>query len=154
MHIYTLFCTMKWLSISWFHIRVLRTSSSFFQHCFPLYESESEVAQLCPTLCDCMDCSLPDSSVHGIFWARILEWVAISFSRRSSPPRDRTRVSCIVDRCFTIWTIRKCMTAHNLFTQLGWILMESWVVFSFNYYNECYNKEICTYITFCMEVSL
>ena len=43
-------------------------------------ESESEVAQLCPTLCDPMDCSLPGSPVHGIFQARVLEWVAISFS--------------------------------------------------------------------------
>ena len=43
-------------------------------------ESESEVAQLCPTLCDPMDCSLPGSSVHGIFQARVLEWVAIAFS--------------------------------------------------------------------------
>ena len=50
--------------------------------------------QLCPTLCDPMDCSLPDSSVHGILQGRILEWVAISFSRGSSPPRDWTRVSC------------------------------------------------------------
>ena len=47
-------------------------------------ESESEVAQSCPTLCDPMDCSLPGSSVHGIFQARVLEWVAISFSRGSS----------------------------------------------------------------------
>ena len=50
--------------------------------------SESEVAQSCPTLYNPMDCSLPGSSVHGIFQARILEWVAISFSRRSSQPRD------------------------------------------------------------------
>ena len=57
-------------------------------------ESESQVAQLCPTLCDPMDCSLPGSSVHGIFQARIMEWVAISFSRGSSQPRDRTQVSC------------------------------------------------------------
>ena len=63
----------------------------------------SEVAQSCPTLCDPMDCSPPGSSVHGIFQARILEWVAISFSRGSSRPRDWTRVSCIVGRCFTIW---------------------------------------------------
>ena len=46
-------------------------------------ESESEVAQLCPTLCDPMDCTLPDSSTHGIFQARIPEWVAISFSRET-----------------------------------------------------------------------
>ena len=52
------------------------------------------VAQSCPTLCDPMDCSPPGSSVHEIFQARILEWVAISFSRGSSQPRDRTRVSC------------------------------------------------------------
>ena len=51
-------------------------------------ESESEVALLFPTLCQPMDCSPPGSSVHGIFQARILEWVAISFSRRSSQPRD------------------------------------------------------------------
>ena len=45
-------------------------------------ESESEVAQSCPTLCDPMDCSLPGSSIHGIFQARVLEWVAIAFSNR------------------------------------------------------------------------
>ena len=61
-------------------------------------KSKSEVAQSCPTLCDPMDCSLPGSSVHGIFQAVILEWIAISFSRGSSQLRDRTRVSCIVDR--------------------------------------------------------
>ena len=48
------------------------------------WESESEVAQSCPTLCDPVDCNLPGSSVHGILQARILEWVAISFSRGSS----------------------------------------------------------------------
>ena len=46
--------------------------------------------QLCQTLCDRTDCSLPGSSVSGIFQARILVWVAISFSRESSRPRDRT----------------------------------------------------------------
>ena len=53
----------------------------------------SQVSQSCPTLCDPMDCSPPGSSVHGIFQARVLEWVAISFSRRSSRPRNRTQVS-------------------------------------------------------------
>ena len=60
-------------------------------------KSESEVAQLCPTLSNPMDCSLPGSSVHGIFQARVLEWVAITFSRESSQPRDRTWVSCIAE---------------------------------------------------------
>ena len=54
-----------------------------------------------------MDCSLPGSSVHGILQARILEWVAISFSRGSSWPRDRTPVSCIAGRFFTIWARRE-----------------------------------------------
>ena len=66
----------------------------------------SEVAQPCPTLCDPMDCSLPGSSVHGIFQARVLEWIAISFSRGSSQPRDRTQASRIVDRRFTVWATR------------------------------------------------
>ena len=48
----------------------------------------------CPTLCDPMDCSLPFSSVHGILQARILQWVAISYSRGSSEPGDQTYTSC------------------------------------------------------------
>ena len=63
------------------------------------------VVQLCPTLCDPTDCSLPGSSVHEILQAGILGWVAIPFSRGSSQPRDRTRVSCIAGRFFTIWAI-------------------------------------------------
>ena len=59
-------------------------------------ESESEVVQSCPTLCDPMDSSRPGSSVHVIFLTRILVWVAISFSRGSSQARDRTWVSRIV----------------------------------------------------------
>ena len=53
-----------------------------------------KVAQSCLTLCDPMGCSLPGSSAHGIFQTRVLEWVAISFSRGSSQPRDWTWVSC------------------------------------------------------------
>ena len=70
-------------------------------------ESESEVAQSCLTLCDPMDCSLPGSSIHGIFQTRILKWVAISFSRESSQLRDKTQVSCIAGRLLTIWAIRE-----------------------------------------------
>ena len=66
-------------------------------------ESESEVTQSCPTLCDPMDCSLSGFSVHGIFQARVLEWIAISFSRGSSRPRNRTQVSRIAGRLFTVW---------------------------------------------------
>ena len=74
-----------------------------------------------PTLCNPMDCSLPGSCVHGILQARILEWVAISFSRESSGFRDWTRVSCIAGRFFTIWAIIR---------SLGKIL--EWVAISFS----------------------
>ena len=52
------------------------------------------VPELCPTLCNPMDCSPPGSSVHGVLQARVLEWVAISFSRGSSQSRDQSRVCC------------------------------------------------------------
>ena len=60
-----------------------------------------------------MDCSLPGSSIHGIFQARALEWVAISFSRRSSQPRDWTQVSHIVGRRFTVWATRE-VQSHRM----------------------------------------
>ena len=60
----------------------------------------------CPTPCDPMDCSLPGSSLHGILQARVLEWVAISFSRGSSWPRDQTQVSRIPGRHFNLWATR------------------------------------------------
>ena len=65
------------------------------------------VSQSCPTLCNPMDCSPPGSSVHGILQARILEWVAIPFSRVSFRPRDQTHVPCITSSFFTIWVIRE-----------------------------------------------
>ena len=60
-------------------------------------------------LCDPMDCSPPGFSVHGIFQARILEWVAISFSRGSPWPRDWTWVSCSAGRLFTIGATRESL---------------------------------------------
>jgi len=74
--------------------------------------SENEVARLCPTLCDPMDYSPPGSTVHGILQARILEYIAISFSRGSSRPRNRTQVSRIAGRLFNLWgtRVKKVMT--------------------------------------------
>ena len=87
------------------------------------------VTQLCLSLCDPMDCSPPGSSVHGILQARTLEWVAISFSRGSSWPRDWTWVSCIAGRFSSsepqgkpflfvkyiiIWRLRKVTKAVHL----------------------------------------
>ena len=61
---------------------ITRESQTFFISCTQgVLESESEVAQLCLTLCDPMECSLPGSSIHGVSLARVLEWVAVSFSR-------------------------------------------------------------------------
>ena len=71
------------------------------------------VIQSCLILCDPMDC------IHGILQARILEWVAIVFSRRSSQPRDQTPVSCIAGRFFTIshkvcWEVSKTSTSFQV----------------------------------------
>ena len=74
----------------------------------------SEVAQWCLTLCYPMDCSLPGFSIHGIFQARVLEWVAITFSRGSPWPRDWTQVSCIAGRCFTLWATRETLWSGGL----------------------------------------
>ena len=76
------------------------------------------VAQLCSMFCNPMDFSLPVSSVHGISQARITEWVAISFSKRLSWPRDQTRVSCK-------YCIGRQILYH--FTWQAHLLPESWV---------------------------
>ena len=80
-----------------------------------------EVAQSCPTLCDPVDCSPPGSSVHGILQARILEWVAISFSRGSSQPRDQARVSCFAGRRFILSATREAWCSTICF--LLWIYL-------------------------------
>ena len=95
---------------------------------------KSEVAQSCPTLCDPMDCSLPGSSIHGIFQARVLEWVAISFSRGSSRPKDRTRVSRIVGRCFVIWATRE-IHPGRLVTLKNILLIKAETKISLNFEN-------------------
>ena len=61
-----------------------------------------KITQLCPTIWDLMY-----YTVHGILQAKILEWVAVPFSRESSQPRDQTQVSCIASKFFTSWAIRE-----------------------------------------------
>ena len=75
---------------------------------FPLFllKSESEVTQSCPTASEPRDWSLPCSSILGNLQARLLEWVAIPFSRGSSQHRDQTWVSHTADRLFTVWANR------------------------------------------------
>ena len=61
------------------------------------------VTQSCPTLCNPMDCDMPGFSVYGGLQARILEWIAISFSRGSCQPRDQIWVSHIAGKLFIVW---------------------------------------------------
>ena len=67
-----------------------------------------------------MNCSLPSSSVHGILQARILEWVAISFSRRSSQPRDQTQVSYIAGRHFNLCATREANESCSVVSDSLW----------------------------------
>ena len=88
-----------------------------------------------------MDCSLPGSSVHGIFQAMVLEWIAISFSSRSSQPRDGTQVSHIVDRRFTVWATREVLHFWNtslfLSTRLLTISVEGESELSLKWHPDC-----------------
>ena len=101
--VFELKCWRRLLTVPW---TARRSKQSTLKEC----ESKSEVAQSCLTLCDPLDCSLPGSSLHGIFQARVLEWVGISFFRGSSQPRDWTQVSRIAGRRFTIWATREAKT--------------------------------------------
>ena len=99
-----------------------------------LFLKWSEVVQSCLTLCNPMDCSLSGSSVHGIFQARVLEWVAISFSRGSSQPRNWTWVSLIAGRRFTIWATREALS-YSYYSRIN--LPK--IVKSYNIYLLCEN---------------
>ena len=76
--------------------------------------AQSEIAQSCLTLCDPMDRSIPGFSIHGFFQARVLEWVAISFSWRSSRLRDWAWVFHIIGRRFTVWATKEVQTTAQL----------------------------------------
>ena len=82
-----------------------RISSFLFVFFFSFLKKFLLVAQSCLTFCDPKDCRWPSSSVHGILQARMLEWVASPFSRRSSWSRDEILVSHIAGGYFTIWTM-------------------------------------------------
>ena len=117
------------------------------------HKSSESVTQSCPTLCGPMNCSPPVSSVHRILQARILEWVAIFFSRGSSWPRNLTGVSCIAGGFFTSWATRQSPNGYNIH-----VIMDSLHFFKFeNFYaskgaiqkletqpTEC-KKNICTW---------
>ena len=77
------------------------------------------VAQSYLTVCNPMDCSPPGASVHGMLQARILQWVAIPFSRGSSQPRDWTEVSCTAGEFFTVWATREALKEQERITKSG-----------------------------------
>ena len=119
-------CFSLWLTLLYItgprFIHLTRTGSNTLQVDNMLWRSTLLAAQSCPILCDPMDYSPLGSSVHEIFQARILEWVATSFSRGSSQPRDRTLVSCTAGRFFADWATREAQrkvwytgTTINLF---------------------------------------
>ena len=104
----------------------------------PLLQKLSEVTQSCPTLCDPVDCTLPGSSVHGILQARILEWVAISFSRGSSRPRDRTQISHIAGRCFNLWAKAKEVPKSQILMQYFYLFSFIKIFICVYFLNVCY----------------
>ena len=100
------------------------------QLCSPLYSCRAIwvvcsccwLTKSCPTLCDPMNCNLPGSCVHGIFQARRLEWVVISFSKGSSHPEDWTHIGCI-DRCCFVFVFVFLPLSHQG-THLSCLLIE------------------------------
>ena len=115
------------------------------------------VTQLCLTLCDFMGCSLPGFSVHGILQARILEWVAIPFSRGPSQPRDRTQVSHNAGGFFTVWATREAqenwsgysIPSQGIFMTQGsiWGLLHCrWILYQLSYQE---SPVRCLYFTCC-----
>ena len=81
-------------------------------------KAKVKVNQSCLNLCELMDCCLPGSSGHGILQTKMLEWLAILFSRGSSQPRDRTQFSCISDWFFTIWATREAQVRYFMLNVL------------------------------------
>ena len=89
--------------------------------------TEVQVSQLCLTLCDLME-----YTVHGILWARILEWVAVRFLRGSSQPRDRIQVSSIAGRFFTSWATREVQEYWSRYSNWG-LLYCRWILYQLRY---------------------
>ena len=105
-----------------FELCHLSQITQFYCFCFLIYKLVVCVhahAQLCPTLCDPMDYSPPDSPIHGIFQARIVEQVAISSSRASSQHRDWTCVSCV--SCIGRQILNHCATWQGCYSSCGFL---------------------------------
>ena len=106
-----MFSAQTWFICQAFSVSYSKIHSIVVTHLksYCSYFNCAQSLQSCPALCDSLDCSPPGSSVHGIFQARILEWVAMPSSRGSSWPRGRIWVSsifCIAGGFFTCWATR------------------------------------------------
>ena len=100
------------------------------------------VAQSCPTVYDPMDCSPPGSSVHGILQARILEWVAMPFSRGIFPAQGSNQVSHTTGRFFTVWATREAHKRSKNLTSNKLILQfETWIVGQYLLMPDCFSQE-------------
>ena len=102
-----------------------------FKHILCAVYMHAQLLHFCLTLCDLMDCSLPGSSVHGILYGRILEWVAVHFSRRSSELRDQTCISCIAGGFFTTEPPGKpsnILPSHNWSNKVTKLVFFGWLI--------------------------
>ena len=99
-----LFLVMSWECLHKHSICHFILLTSWFCYYITKVKVKVRVSQLCPTLCDPVDCI-----VHGTLQARILKWVAFPFSRTSSQPTDRTQVSRIASGFFTSWATREAL---------------------------------------------
>ena len=96
--------------------------------------AQSTNIQFCLTFGDSMDCSQPGSSLYGILHAKTLKWVAILFSRVSSQSRNRSHISCIASRFFTVWITRKDQQCYSIICQINMqMLISEKVILSFVY---------------------
>ena len=95
-------------------------------------KSESEVAQSCPTLSDPMDCSLPGSSVHGIFQARVLEWGAIAFSAPSPSAAAAAAAAKSLQSCPTLWDPIDSSLPGSAIPGILQVRILEWVAISFS----------------------
>ena len=95
-------CVVPWMNLEDIKLSEISHSQKDKYCKIPFILKWKLATQWCPTVCNPKDCSPPGSSVHGIFQARILEWVAISYSRGSSWPRNWIPVSCIAGKIFIV----------------------------------------------------
>ena len=117
-------CTKKFRGKHWKTITIGLCVQQMEKACY--FCVQLVISMLCPTLCDPMDYSPPGSSVHGIFQARRLEWVAIPFSRGSFRPGDQIQFSCSAGGFFTIWATRETQPNLGQFIKY-WPYQKAWL---------------------------